>query len=156
MIKYKFDGNSPGIDVVHFDDYGKLFSLCRKLPDASSEIIINSDKIIEIDNIEKTAVISVRKNNMHRNSMNIVSTEMLLIMGFEKLNNEIVAKRLCTRYKNDDAELWVWKNIVLKSKMEIMGTKITTEAIELVTDIKISKSKYKIPKDYKIIKNQKI
>jgi hypothetical protein len=88
--------------------------------------------------------------------MNIVSTEMLLIMGFEKLNNEIVAKRLCTRYKNDDAELWVWKNIVLKSKMEIMGTKITTEAIELVTDIKISKSKYKIPKDYKIIQNQKI
>ena len=35
-----------------------------------------------------------------------------------------------------------------------MGTKITTEAIELVTDIKISKSKYKIPKEFKIINNQ--
>ena len=65
-------------------------------------------------------------------------------MGFNETTHEIVAGCECDKYVGDNGKLWVWNNIILKSEMEIMGIKITTEATEVVIGVEIDASKFDI------------
>ena len=162
MIKYKFEGRTKGTEIIYFDEYGKLLSNLKislisynnKTEQNSILKIYKYDSLIELNLKNKTATINSLSDNLIKSKQNLISQDMIKTMGFIKSGFEKIAGLNCEKYSGENGNLWVWKNIVLKSELEIMGTKITTEAIELVTDIKISKSKYKIPKEFKIINNQ--
>jgi len=65
-------------------------------------------------------------------------------MGFEQTASENIAGCECEKYVGDNGKLWVWNNIILKSEMEIMGIKITTEATEVLIGIEIDTSVFDI------------
>lgn len=160
MIKYKFEGITKGSEIIYFNDYGQLLSdLKISLISHNNNIEQNSilkiykyDSLIVLNIKDKTATISSLSNNLNKSKQNLISQDMIKTMGFIKTGSEKIVGVNCDKYEGETGYLWVWNNIVLKSEMEIMGTKIITEAIEIRTNIKILKSKYKIPKEYKIIK----
>jgi len=158
MIKYKFEGRANGTETIYFDDFGKLWSSLKvtsMLTDLATKydsvlVILRNDTVFELNIVEHTVII---KNNLNRNIQNIISNNALTMLGFTKTGIDIISGRNCDKYIGENGSLWVWNNIVLKSEMEILDTNITKEATEIIMGIDIPKSKFEIPKKYKI-KNQ--
>jgi hypothetical protein len=147
IIKYKTQGRTNKTEVIYFDNYGKLISdETTSLSDEGSiektRFIIKNDSLLEL---RGHTIISKTKYNESANSHNkLISKETINSMGFEQTASENIAGCECEKYVGDNGKLWVWNNIILKSEMEIMGIKITTEATEVLIGIEIDTSVFDI------------
>jgi len=155
MIKYKFEGRAAGVETVYFDDYGMLTSTFKtiysELNNKSTCTIIKHDTIFELNINNHTIMANCLSDNFSGTKQNIISNEALVVLGFFKSGVDIVAGKNCDKFSGNSGTLWVWNNIVLKSEMNILDKVTITEASYVEMGIEISKSKFEIPKDYKII-----
>jgi len=157
MIKYEFKGRTKGIEIVYFDDYGKLLSIKKTVFLISNEntteqttlSIFKNDSLFEANMQNNTVSVYSLDNNTTKSKF--ISTEMLQTLGYNKLGNEDIAGITCVIYSGKNGTLWIWDNIVLKSEMEIMEIIISSEATLVMTDIVIPQSKFEISKKYRII-----
>jgi len=147
IIKYKTIGRTNKTELIYFDNYGKLISdETTSVSDEGSiektRYLLKNDSILEING---HTIISKTKCSKSANSHNkLISKETINSMGFMQTNSEIVAGCECEKYVGENGKLWIWNDIILKSEMEIMGIKITTEATEVVIGIEIDASIFDI------------
>ena len=159
MIKYKFEGRVAGTEEIYFDDYGSLQyilkTVCHENKGSmvcdSNLIILCSDSIIVLNTNETSAQLYSVKDTLINCRHNFVSLNMLESLGYFLEGKEKVSGVLCNRYSGENGTMWVWNNIILKSHIEIMNIHVKMEAVEIRTGIDISKSKFKLPKNYKLI-----
>ncbi|MFK5857140.1 MAG: hypothetical protein QM503_13500 [Bacteroidota bacterium] len=157
VFEYKFNGVNQGTETISFDNYGKLISELRtSIIDVHGNVheesvlrIYKHDSLFEINLTNRT--ISILNSQHHTIKTNLISQEMIEVLGYNKLSNEFVANKNCIKYSGNNGSIWAWNNIVLKSETEIMDILITYEATSVKTDIDIAKSKFDIPNEFTII-----
>ena len=159
MIRYQYEGRTAGIEEIYFDDYGSqlyiLKTVCQKR-DGSLECdsilkILCSDTMMILNTNEHTAQSYSVNDTQIVCRHNIVSYEMLEVMGYFEEGTEKVSGVFCTKYSGENGTMWVWDNIILKSEMEIMSIQMKMEAVEVHTGIDVKTSKFKLPENYKLI-----
>jgi hypothetical protein len=147
IIKYKIQGRVNKTEVIYFDNYGKLLSdETTSVSEGGSieqtKYILKNDSILELRGHK---IISKTKYSESTNSHNkLISETMINSMGFKQTGSEIVAGCECEKYVGESGKLWIWNDIILKSEMEIMGIKITTQATEVVIGVEIDASEFEI------------
>ncbi len=159
MIKYKLEGRVEGTEEIYFDNYGnKLYDLktvCHEtkgiLSCDSSLRIVCSDTIIILNTSEQTACSYFLEDTVINCNNNIVSADILESMGFFKSGTDNITGVICNIYSGENGTMWVWNNIIIKSEMEIMNINMKMEAVEILTEIDVADSKFKLPKNYKLI-----
>lgn len=147
MIKYKLEGKAYANETIYFDDYGRFTSNLNTKHD-SILTILRYDTIYELNINTKSLSISQVDENTFSSKQKLISQETLKTLGFIKSNTEDIAGIRCNKYVGENGSLWVWNSIVLKSETEILDTKISIEATEILIGIDIPKSKFKIPNNY--------
>ena len=152
MIQYHFEGRTKGTEILYFDEYGNLFSdsktiTGRKYPDV---VLLKHGITTVLDQMHRTATVQehFRQTVIAKK---LITKGMLSAMGFKKKGEEKVANISCDKYAGENGTLWVWNSLILKSKMEVMGIKINTEATKILTGINISSATFDIPEGYKIV-----
>ncbi len=157
VLKYKFEGRTQGVEIIYFNDFGKLLSIKKTtflISDGNTveetvHSVYRNDTLFEVNMHNNTVFVHKIDNQTIKNKL--ISNEMLQALGYDKLGNENIAGVNCVKYSGKNGKLWVWNNIVLKSEMEIMDIIISSEATLVMTDIVIPPSKFEISKNYKII-----
>ena len=71
--------------------------------------------------------------------------EMMLSMGGTKTGEESILGNLCEVWEAKHMKLWLYKGIILKSKVRIMGRTHTTEATNIQFNISVSDEDLKLP-----------
>jgi len=147
MIKYKLEGKTYANETIYFDDYGRFTSNLNTKHD-SILTILRYDTIYELNIKTNSLIIIPTDENTFNSKQKLISQETLKTLGFLKSNTENIAGIQCNKYVGENGSLWVWNSIVLKSEMEILDTKISIEATEVLIGIDIPKSKFEIPNNY--------
>jgi len=147
IIKYKTEGRTSKTEIIYFDDYGKLLS--DEITSLSAQGILQKTRnILKKDTIfvvNGHTLISKTKYDETVTKLNkLISTKTINSMGFEQITSENIAGCKCEKYVGENGKLWIWNDIILKSEMEIMGIKITTEATEVLIGIEIDASIFDI------------
>ena len=71
--------------------------------------------------------------------------EMLKSMGGKKIGNEKVLGYNCEVWSIPGGKEWIYKGVVLKIEMEMMGMKTVTEAVSAKFNVSVPDSKFKLP-----------
>jgi hypothetical protein len=152
IIKYTFNGLSQGTERVCFDDYGRHISYLKVTTSFSSEIhydsafiLVRHDSLFEYDLTSHKLIRQIDASSSGEISRNFISPEIIAALGFNHVGHETIAGKDCQKYTNESGNIWVWHNIVLKSETEIMHTVLTTEAVEIQTNIIIPEEYFKNP-----------
>lgn len=154
-ITYKFFGRETGSKIIFFDDFGKSYyeynctKVLGKEKVISIKIIVN-DTLIILNPQTATATKTIIKNNKFKNKSILITPELLNLMKYKKNGNEVVSGVLCEKYSSEGGEFCIWNNLILKSEVNVMDTKIKIESTEILTGILIPKQKFEIPNNYKL------
>jgi len=159
MIKYQYAGRANCIEVIYFDDYGELYYGLKttsskekgKIIKKSRLNIQRQDTVILINEENHTASKHLAEELSFKIKHNLINIEMLRDMGYSPIDSEEVSGFICDKYSGENGTMWVWNNIILKSEIIIMDISIKMEAIEVVTGVEVADSKFKLPKNYKLI-----
>ena len=71
--------------------------------------------------------------------------EMLKSMGGKKIGNEKVLGYNCEVWSVMGGKQWIYKGVMLKLEMEMMGLKTVTEAVSAKFNVSVPDSKFKLP-----------
>lgn len=166
-VEYKLEGNTSGTSTLIWDDYGylelavensesKMFGQTSVINDNTlmigSEVYewTNND-----ENLYQTSNPLAQKwedGNYNDDDVEEFSIQMLEALGFEKIGSETVLGKKCDVYKGL-GKVWAWKGISMKTEVKVLGTTSVITATKIDTNIKISTSKFDIPKNKNLIKN---
>lgn len=154
IIEYTLTGGYTGTETISFDKYGKLIHISKTVSfivdgEILSEnliLIIKNDSLFEYNTEQKTYAIYPVSATSYHASNHLVNHELLNVMGFSPSGKEIVAEYECEKYVSSDGVLWVWKGIVLRSNLSLMGVEVCTKAIRFRRDVNIPSSKFNNPK----------
>ena len=159
MIKYQYAGRANCIEVIFFDDYGELYYDLKTTSSTEKGKVISRSKV-KIQRQDTVIMYSTENNtaSMHLVSEltsklkhNIISNEILRDMGYSMSGYEEISGVICDKYSGENGTMWIWNNIILKSEMIIMDISVKMEAIEVLTGVEVADSKFKLPKNYKLI-----
>ncbi len=162
IIEYTLTGGSTGTETISFDKYGKLIHISKTVSfivdgEILSEnliLIIKNDSLFAFNTSLKTFAIEPISLNSPHVSNHLVTDELLQTMGFLLTGTEMVANYVCDKYTSSDGTLWVWKGIVLRSSLTVMGAEICTKAIKVISNAHILPSKFINPEGYQLQKNK--
>jgi len=70
---------------------------------------------------------------------------MLEAMGGEKIGNESVLGYNCELWKVPGGKQWIYKGVMLKIDMEVLGIKTVTEATSAKFNVSVANSNFKLP-----------
>jgi len=168
IVKYKLIGTQEGEESIYFDQWGlreaKFNKATIKIGNTSQSnetlTILNSEGMYTIDLINKTGLKSPYKildqlKTLAASSggdLAIAGMKMLEAMGGKKQGTEEFLGKSCEVWfvKATETKMWIWKGITLKSTINIMGMKQTTEAIDIQSDASVPEDKFKVPEGIKI------
>ncbi len=156
MIKYKLEGRTNGSRLIYFDNYGALIYLedifTKPNVSANSEVkILCCDTLITINDQTHTAQVQIINQADMQFKDNIISPEILHSLGYCKTGSEEVSGMNCDKYEGDNGKIWIWKNLIFKTEMHILNSLVKKEVVEFNPKQIISASRFKIPKNYKIV-----
>lgn len=159
MIKYQYTGRANCTEVIYFDDYGELYYDLKttssiekgKIISISKLKIQRQDTVILLNAENNTASIHLAEEQSFNLKHNIINIEMLKGMGYSPIGSEEISGVTCDIYSGENGTMWVWNNIILKSEMVIMDINVKMEAVEVLTGVEVASSKFKLPKNYKLI-----
>ncbi len=150
-IQTQIDGKSKTL----FKEWGEV-----ELHDETSKSVIMgreeyTHQTTKIDN-DKVYIVDYEQKIIHQydHTMLVASEykdlaksekEMMLSMGGTKTGEESILGNLCEVWEAKHMKLWLYKGIILKSKVRIMGRTHTTEATNIQFNISVSDEDLKLP-----------
>lgn len=161
IIEYSLTGGSNGTETISFDKYGKLIHISKTVSfivDGEIQVenlifIIKNDSLFAFNtNLKTLTTYPVSENSSHV-SNHLITDELLQTMGFLMTGTEMVANHACDKYTSLDGTLWVWKGIVLRSSLTVMGAEVCTKAIKVMSNAQIPITKFNNPIGYNLKKN---
>jgi len=158
LIKYKVQGTKTGSITVIFNNYGDSVYIesSMLLPDNTtikSKKILIGNYLINLIPDKKLARISKVDNLNLLNSKAFITTEILSSLGYNKVSHEKFKGLDCDKYISENGEFFIWNNIIIKSEIKILNTISKQEVVNIQINNPNKSELFKIPIDYKIIKN---
>jgi hypothetical protein len=153
LIKYAIHGPAEGTEQIYFDDFGQRISYLKVtthsgssgLPADSLFIIIQHDSLFEYDLTNHKMLRQEKTSPAVGVRFNIISPEMIDLLGYRLTGHEQIAGKTCDKFTGENGNLWVWNNIVLKSEIEIINTRLVTEATVIQVNTPVPDMYFKKP-----------
>lgn len=108
---------------------------------------VDSGKVYVVDYEQKSIVQydpSMLMQSEHK-ELAKSSKEMMLSMGATKTGEETIHDYLCEVWETKHMKLWLYKGVMLKSNVRVMGRTHTTEATNIQFNISVSDEELKLP-----------
>ncbi|MBI9053678.1 MAG: hypothetical protein JEY96_07655 [Bacteroidales bacterium] len=172
-IEYELTGSSKGTKKIWWDDYGdkereeiksvsevKIFGMVQK-EEIHSIHISDGNKYWDINLLDGTAVMGTDSyydavdfsEDMTDAEKKKFEDDMLNAFGGEKLAPENFLGYKCEVIEVMGAKSWIYKTVVLKSTVNLMGIEVNEVAIKFDEDISIPASKFEPPSDIEFTEN---
>ncbi|MBN2612369.1 MAG: hypothetical protein JXB00_12490 [Bacteroidales bacterium] len=157
IIEYKHSGAETGTETVYFDDYGyKVATYRNTVRDGEKQkgwgITLGENQYL-FDPEEssegwkmKNPLISYFKDCEDIDTCN---ENMLAKLGYKKEGTRTFLNKTCDVWKGKNGEMLVYKGIMLRNQMSVMGYKTLQEAVSFKEGVAIPAEKFEIPKDIK-------
>jgi hypothetical protein len=158
IVEYKCTGTNTGTEILYLDNNGRLSARYSQLTtkafgssNKTDQIVIqNESTTYTIDLINKTGVKSTLKmDEKEMKEWTETAETIWKDMGFEKTGEGTVLGKNCDIYEGMSTKIWVWKNLALKTEINMFG-KSTIEATRLEVDIPIDNNKFRVPDGIKM------
>ncbi|MEN8185791.1 MAG: hypothetical protein ABFR05_01545 [Bacteroidota bacterium] len=163
IIEYEYAGKTKGTHIKYIDDYGYKQAdetnsvtkiLGQKTIENSTDILIGS-VIYSIDYKDNT-LIKV-KNPVYETYANAsgdyeeLGKQAMDVLGFKNTGETgTVLGKECEIWKGPLGEVWVWKNLALKTKTKILGIKIEETAVNINLNSSIPSGKFEVPSNLEV------
>jgi len=158
VITYKYTGMSEGTETLYFTDYGQKEARYSEMTTSAFGFTTTTKELslilgavhYTIDLVNKTGVKQtimadfMEMDEKEVKEMEELGKEMMEGMGFEKTGTEVFLGKKCDIWEGMGTKSWVWKNLTLKSEVNMMG-KMTIEATKIDLNPNIPASKFKVP-----------
>jgi hypothetical protein len=172
-IEYELTGSTKGTKKIWWDDYGdkereeiksvsevKMFGMVQK-EEIHSIHISDGNKYWDINLLDGTAVMGTDSyydavdfsEDMTDAEKKKFEDDMLNAFGGEKLAPENFLGYKCEVIEVMGAKSWIYKTVVLKSTVNLMGIEVNETAIKFDEDISIPSSKFEPPSDFEFKEN---
>jgi hypothetical protein len=173
-IEYELTGSTKGTKKIWWDDYGdkereeiksvsevKMFGMVQK-EDVHSIHISDGNKYWDINLLDGTAVTGTNSyydavdfsEDMTDAEKKKFEDDMLNAFGGEKLAPENFLGYKCEVIEVMGAKSWIYKTVVLKSTVNLMGIEVNETALKFDEDISIPASKFEPPTDVEFVKGE--
>jgi len=155
-IVYKHTGMTEGKQTVYIADYGQkeadyseLTASAFGFSTTTKELELTLGNVVySVDLTEKTGTKTILPDIKDLDKKEVkdyeqLGKEMMESMGFEKVGTEKVLGKSCEVWEGMGTKSWIWKNIPLKTEMNMMG-----KSTIIATSIDLSNppaSKFKVP-----------
>lgn len=157
IIEYKHEGSVTGTETVYFDDHGyKVASYINTVRSGEKNkgwIITLGENQYLFDPEESSEGMKM-KNPVIQYFINCedikkCSEEMLVKMGYKKEGTKMFLGKNCDVWKSKNGEILVYKGIMLRNQMSMMGYKTLQEAVSFKEGVTIPPEKFEIPENIK-------
>ena len=163
-IEYTYEGSSTGKQNLYIDNYGFLQcsieqTVSKAFGQKSEKNEARVTKGLEIYTWDiKTRQGSKIHNSLAEQMMNDPSFKpeefgklTMESLGFEKKGTETIQGKLCEIWTGigGSSTIWLWKGLILKSEIKMLGTKTIWTATSIKIDESIPADKFAIPSDIK-------
>lgn len=173
-IEYELTGSTKGTKKIWWDDYGdkereeiksvsevKMFGIVQK-EEVHSIHISDGNKYWDINLLDGTAVTGTNSyydavdfsEDMTDAEKKKFEDDMLNAFGGEKLAPENFLGYKCEVIEVMGAKSWIYKTVVLKSTVNLMGIEVNETALKFDEDISIPVSKFEPPTDIEFVKGE--
>lgn len=173
-IEYELTGSTKGTKKIWWDDYGdkereeiksvsevKMFGMVQK-EEVHSIHISDGNKYWDINLLDGTAVTGTNSyydavdfsEDMTDAEKKKFEDDMLNAFGGEKLAPENFLGYKCEVIEVMGAKSWIYKTVVLKSTVNLMGIEVNETALKFDEDISIPASKFEPPTDVEFVKGE--
>ncbi len=108
---------------------------------------INEGKVYVVDHVKKSIIEydpSTLKQSMYKD-IDKSAKEMMLTMEGKKVGEETILGYDCEVWETKQMKFWLYKGVMLKSEVNIMGMTHTTEATNVQLNVSISDEDFKLP-----------
>ncbi len=161
IIDYKISGSQNGTETLYFEKYGMKEA---KYTDVTIDMFgmkQTNKQVVYLDGYWQYMVNPENNTGTKREDgmlkqlvessedkdMNEVGMKMFISMGGEKIGTEQFQGKNCDVWQLESmgTKVWIWNFIPLKTEVDMMGMKITYEAVSFEFDINIPDDKINIP-----------
>ena len=160
-VEYKISGNSEGLKKVWWDDYGQKSYVEQKSTTSTS--------LFGITSTEETHTVTVTKDgrfwtanlidqtgrkgklptsqemlgsDLTEEEQKKLADEILASLGGEKIADEEFMGYSCEVIKIMGSKSWIYKGVVLKSTVSMMGIEVKEEAVAFKPGMNVPSSKF--------------
>jgi len=161
IVEYKISGSQNGTETLYFEEYGMKEA---KYTDVTIDMFgmkqINK-QVVYLDGYWQYTVNPDNNTGTKREDemlkqlvessedqdLNEVGMKMFVSMGGEKIGTEQFQEKNCEVWQLESmgTKIWLWNFIPLKTEIDMMGMKITYEAVSFYFDKNIPDDKINIP-----------
>jgi len=163
IIEYKVSGSQNGTEILYFDNFGvreakytdltiDMFGMKQETKqivflDGYMQYTVNPD-----DNTGSKTEDSMLKQMVESSNdqdWGEAGMKMFISMGGVKTGEEKFMGKTCEIWKMESmgTTVWIWNFIPLKTIVDMMGMKISYEAIRFAFDVSIPENKIAVPKN---------
>ncbi len=164
-VEYALSGNTQGIQVLYWDNYGYNELLVEKSQTEimgqkslsyKSTLTQGNDVYTWSDDDDKIYLVKTslndkwNRNNYSDDDIEIFLTEIFKEAGYEKNRTEILLGKKCDVYEGL-GELWIWKGIKLKTEIRLFGTYNQVIAVDINLSWDAQSSIFAVPSGYRMV-----
>ncbi len=155
IVEYKLEGTTTGTQKIYFDEYGNKSAAYSNTTTNGIQnkgwVITHNDMQYMYDR-ETSNKGTKMKNPLLKyfsecEDIELCVKKQLNDMGYQKEGEKTFLGKNCQIWKSKMGEMLVWKGIMLRNEMEVLGKKSIHEAISINVNVNIPESKFEIPKD---------
>ncbi len=155
IIEYKHSGDVTGTETVYFDEYGaKVASYLNTVRNGEKKkgwVITLGETQYMFDPEESSEGMKMKNPiiTFFENCEDIkkCSEDMLIKMGYKKEGTRLFLNKTCDVWKSKNGEMLVYKGVMLRNQMNMMGYKSLQEAVSFDEGVVVPASKFEIPKN---------
>lgn len=155
-IEYKHTGMTEGKETIYISDYGKKEARYSEMTASAfgfstttKELELTLGNVIySVDLNEMTGTKTILSEDIELDKKEVaeyeeLGREMMESMGFEKTGTEKILGKKCEVWEGLGTKTWIWKNIPLKTEINMMGKSvIVATKLDLGS---VPASKFKVP-----------
>jgi hypothetical protein len=157
IIEYKHSGNETGTETVYFDDYGNKVAAYKNTVrngEVNKGWVITLGETQYLFDPEESSEGWKMKNPVIKffsdcEDINKCSEDMLTRLGYKKEGTRMFLNKNCDVWKSKNGEMLVYKGIMLRNQMSVMGTSSLQEAASFKEGAAIPASKFEVPENIK-------
>ncbi len=164
IVEYTLSGTRKGTETIYFDNWGMReakytkseMSMMGMTQKQNTLTLLDGETTYNIDLDTKTGtkMETPMLKELAANNKNLTDAgeKMMKSMGGAKIGTEVVLGKTCDVWeiKNMQSKTWVWKNVPLKTQVNMANMQMTITATKFEDGATIPPDKLKIPSDVTI------
>lgn len=164
VVEYTLSGTRKGTETIYFDNWGMReakytqaeMSMMGFTQKQNTLTLLDGETTYNIDLDTKTGTKMetpiLKELAANNKDLTDAGEKMMKSMGGVKIGTEVVLGKTCDVWeiKNMQSKTWVWKNVPLKTQVNMANMQMTMIAIKFEDGAAIPADKLKIPSDVTI------